>query len=200
MVGEADSVNPAEPSRRPPLGRPGITWRGDGALGGPPRPLPSAAPSGDRVLATLGLRPGALLLRVLAALLDATLLVVLLGIAYSITAQAAGIDPELPAEEMQRALEPLIGVLYLVTLAVYLAYETVCNAAGWSPGKRLCGLRIIDASGRAPGLRRGLLRAGWSLASSVPPWIGYLAATWDDERRTWHDRLSGTWVVRARGE
>lgn len=164
------------------------------------RPAGSRTPEAAGVLATLGLRPGALPLRAVAALLDTTVLVVLLGIAYSITAQLAGIDPELPADEMQRALEPLIGVLYVVTFAVYLAYQTLCNALGSSPGKRLCGLRIVDGRGRAPGLWRGFLRALWSLASSIPPWLGYLAATWDGERRAWHDRLSGTWVVRADGE
>jgi uncharacterized RDD family membrane protein YckC len=152
------------------------------------------------VLATLGFRPGALPLRVLAALLDSALLVVLLAIAYSITAQLAGIDPALPRDDMQLALKPLTGLLYAVTFAVYVAYQTVCNAAGSSPGKRLCGLRVIDERGRAPGLWRGFLRALWSLASSLPPWLGYFAVTWDSERRAWHDRLSGTWVVRARGE
>lgn len=198
MVADADQPTRFEASTRPPLGQPGVSWRGDGALGGP---LPTPAvrgPEATTPLATLGFRPGALLRRVLAALLDYALLVVLLAIAYSVTAQMAGIDPTLPRDEMQIALEPLTGTLYLVTFGVYLAYQTICNAAGASPGKRICGLRVIDVRGRAPGLWRGFLRALWSLASSMPPWLGYFAVTWDSERRAWHDRLSGTWVVRAR--
>lgn len=198
MVGDAEHTSP-ESGARAPLGRPGVTWQGDGSLGGASRSVdwPRRTAEAGNVLATLGLRPGVLPLRVLAALLDSVLLVVLLGIAYSIVAQMAGIDPELPRDEMQVALEPLSGLLYLVTFAVYLGYQTVCNALGVSPGKRICGLRVVDVHGRAPGLRRGFVRALWSLASSVPPWLGYFAVTWDSERRAWHDRLSGTWVVRA---
>lgn len=198
MVGDAEGAVGVDPSAPAPLGRPGVSWRGDGALGGVLQPAASDSPEVDGALAALDFRPGALPLRMLAALLDSALLVVLLGIAYSITAQLAGIDPELPSEEMQVALEPLIGLLYVVTFAVYLAYQTVCNAVGSSPGKRICGLRVIDARGCVPGLWRGFRRALWSLANLAPPWLGYFAVTWDSERRAWHDRLSGTWVVRAR--
>ena len=176
-----------------------MSWRGDGALGGPLPVAEVRAPDATATpLETLGFRPGALLLRVTAALLDYTLLAVLIAFAQTITALAAGIDPALPRAEMEVALEPLLGLLYAVTFGVYLAFQTICNAAGSSPGKRLCGLRIIDVRGRAPGLWRGFLRALWSVASSMPPWLGYFAVTWDSERRAWHDRLSGTWVVRRR--
>lgn len=195
VVGEAERAMPVEPPARAPLGRPGVAWRGDGALGGA-RQAPAAGLPGT--LAALGFRPGALPLRVLASALDFAVLVVLLAIAYSVVAQLAGIDSTLPRDEIERALRPLMPLLYTVTVAVYLAYQTLCNTAGSSPGKRICGLRIIDARGRPPGLRRGLVRALWSLASSVPPFLGYLAVTWDREHRAWHDRLSGTWVVRAR--
>ena len=194
MVTDAEHTTPLEPPARAPLGRPGVAWRGDGALGRVPKPPPRAAAS---TLAARGFRAGALPLRVLAFALDTTVLVVLLSIAYSALAELAGIDSTLPREEMQRALEPLIARFYVVTVTVYLAYQTVCNALGASPGKRICRLRIIDAHGRAPGLWRGLVRALWSLAGSVPPFIGYLAVTWEADHRGWHDRLSGTWVVRG---
>jgi uncharacterized RDD family membrane protein YckC len=59
------------------------------------------------------------------------------------------------------------------------------------------GLRTIDAHGAPPGWQRGLRRAAFALLSDLPLWLGYGVAMWDRERRTWHDRLASTWVVRA---
>ncbi len=196
MVGDTEGLRRSEPAQRAPLGRPGLSWRGDGALGGAMQRV-EVQPSARATPVGVGLEPGPLLLRMLAFVLDYVLLFVLLAIAWTILAEFAGIDSELPRDQMERALEPLAGPLYAVTFAVYLAFHTVCNTLGATPGKRICGLRIVDASGRAPGLWRGLQRALWSLASGMPPWLGYLAVTWSRERRAWHDQLSGTWVVRA---
>ena len=57
--------------------------------------------------------------------------------------------------------EPLValgkwGILIGATVA--MAYTTALDAGGGTLGKRLFGLRIVDAQGRAPGWRRALVR------------------------------------------
>jgi uncharacterized RDD family membrane protein YckC len=96
-------------------------------------------------------------------------------------------------------IEAMLAAPGLVLSQVVLTtvYRWVWNAIGWSPGKRLLGLRTIDRHGRPPGMQRGLQRALFAIVSDVPLWLGYAFAAWDPERRTWHDRFASTWVVRA---
>lgn len=69
---------------------------------------------------------------------------------------------------------------------------------GMTVGKRLLGIRVVDARGDADmpiGLARAAVR--WVvkyLVSGVLP-VGYLWYFRDATRRTWHDRAAGTAVV-----
>jgi uncharacterized RDD family membrane protein YckC len=196
MTGEAG----AEPGRET-LGQPGPSWRGDGALGG--RPRASAVALGPpSALVELGLAPAPYRLRVIGFLVDQLLFAMLYSIvllplllATGLVVLPVGID----ALDGVAEIEALLSAPPLVfsQVALTTVYRWIWNALGWSPGKRLLGLRTIDARGEAPGLRKGLLRAGVAVVSDLPLWLGYAAAGWDRERRTWHDRIAGTWVVRA---
>ena len=86
----------------------------------------------------------------------------------------------------------------LAFFVVGLALQVVWNSIGWSPAQRIIGLRIVDAEGRPPGWRRGLGRTAAAWLSALALGIGYLTATWHPEKRTWHDRIAGTWVVDVR--
>ncbi|WP_344070812.1 RDD family protein, partial [Prauserella alba] len=74
------------------------------------------------------------------------------------------------------------------------AFITVVSAAWFSftPGMALCGIRIgrLDGGG-VPGLWRALVRCG--LTFLIVP-----AAVRNTDARGWHDRLTGTVVVRMR--
>ncbi|MCC6145320.1 MAG: RDD family protein [Candidatus Hydrogenedentes bacterium] len=65
-----------------------------------------------------------------------------------------------------------------------------------TPGKMVCGLRIVMPEGTRITYMRALGRAAaehisWALAG-----FGYFMAAWDDERRTLHDNMCDTRVVR----
>lgn len=92
--------------------------------------------------------------------------------------------------------EALWFVVSWVILMVIL--QCIWNSLGWSPAQRMIGLRIIDTKGRAPGWGRGLGRTAASWLSALALGLGYLAAAWHPEKRTWHDRTAGTWVVDIR--
>lgn len=107
-------------------------------------------------------------------------------------------DPRLAASI--RALEAALASLLLAPLLLYatlaLGWAVAFEASRWqaTPGKRLLGLRVVDAQGRRLDVGRALLRhlaAGLSWLSlnlghalaAVPPHLAL------------HDRLSGTRVV-----
>ncbi len=71
------------------------------------------------------------------------------------------------------------------------------EALGWTPGKRALGLRVIREDGARPGWLHGLVRGGGRVLSTCPVYLGYLWALGDARKRTWHDRMARTLVVRA---
>jgi len=75
-------------------------------------------------------------------------------------------------------------------------YAIVTYSLGTSLGMRATHLSMVNAKGDAPGWGRGTGRAFASILSVLPLGLGYFWAIWDREKRTWHDHLAGTWVVR----
>ena len=71
--------------------------------------------------------------------------------------------------------------------------------AGWTPGKRMLGLRVLREDGTAVGLREALLRSVLRFVDMLPAahGVGLLSATLDARMRRLGDRLAGTVVVRV---
>jgi len=191
-------VAPA-PRVRPPLGYAGPSWLGDGALGAPAvqadtRTTVATGPTNP--LTALGLTVAPWHLRVGAFLVDEFVLSMVFGFVATLLGVAVNVDPSADIAtvftETQRAMQPYVPILYVVEVLVRWPWCVV----GWSPGKWLFGLRVVDAAGKAPGVRRGLTRAAFTLASELPVFLGFVWALFDRERRTWHDHLAQTWVVR----
>ena len=90
-----------------------------------------------------------------------------------------------------------VGALLIVTYVASFGYYWVCNSIGVSLGKRAVGLRIINDSGTSPGAGAGLGRTLGAILSWLALMLGYLWATWDDANQTWHDKMTGTYVIRA---
>lgn len=76
------------------------------------------------------------------------------------------------------------------------AYFWIGNSLGGTAGKRITGLAVIDETGHAPGLARGLVRYLVSLVSALALYLGYLWMIRDEKKQTWHDKAAGTYVVR----
>ena len=93
----------------------------------------------------------------------------------------------IPAQAIQNAL---------MVVALYLYHLLFIAALGRTPGKMLLGLRVADGRGHKPNFGQVLLRelVGKTI-SAAPIFLGFLWALWDKEGRTWHDRMSGTWVM-----
>jgi uncharacterized RDD family membrane protein YckC len=66
---------------------------------------------------------------------------------------------------------------------------------GQTPGKRLLGVRVIDAWGERPSLARAALRTAGYAASVLLCSIGFLWIGFDREKRGLHDWIAGTYVI-----
>jgi len=65
-----------------------------------------------------------------------------------------------------------------------------------TPGKMACGLRVIVADGPRITYLRALGRGVSEILSFLILLIGFMMAAFDPERRTLHDRICGTRVIR----
>jgi uncharacterized RDD family membrane protein YckC len=80
---------------------------------------------------------------------------------------------------------------------VYFTYFHA-TSAGQSIGDRILGIRVLDAgTGRALPYVRAFTRALMSSLSAIPLFLGYLWMLWEPRRRTWHDIVADSLVVRT---
>jgi uncharacterized RDD family membrane protein YckC len=82
-------------------------------------------------------------------------------------------------------------VLFLVIFAYFVGYWAW---KGRTLGMQSWGLQLETAEQRVPGFRACTLRFFASLLSWAPLGLGFFWQLWDRDRRTWHDRLSRTFL------
>jgi uncharacterized RDD family membrane protein YckC len=88
------------------------------------------------------------------------------------------------------------GYLLVMGLIIYLEGEK-----GWTPGKRVLGMRVEDAVRAGTiGWVRGLLRRVTFFISALPLGLGLLWPVWDRRRQTWHDKIARSVVTCHRAE
>jgi len=93
------------------------------------------------------------------------------------------------------ALKDPLSTLYLLT--AWYAYLAWCwHSGGMTVGMRAWRVKIEDIKGERPGWRKTAIRFVVSLVSAAPFGLGYIWSLFDRDKRTWHDILSGTRLVR----
>lgn len=91
------------------------------------------------------------------------------------------------------------AIALLINYTVPIVYSTLfVGAYGATPGKMVCGLKILRADGAKVTYLRALGRYFAELLSSLIFMIGYVMAAFDEEKRTLHDRICDTRVVLSR--
>ena len=172
------------------LGGPGVSWRGDGALGAGRAQLRAMDPDqqsfppavDDRSgypLATFNRRWTGFILDELIVSALALVIWVALGAFTSTSPEVAWAQTAVAATLLR------------------VGYGLIFNPRGWSPGKRWMGLRIVRLDGEVPGLRYGVVRTAVAVISHDLFLIGYIWAALDPKVQTWHDKFAGTYVVRV---
>lgn len=122
--------------------------------------------------------------RLMAALLDAALILLLL----SVLSWALPLDITSGAESSFAIVLQLIGAGVFVVIFWQLFQGT--------PGKLLLGCRIVDArTGGHPQPWQLVLRLFGYVLSVAPAGLGFFWMFWDARRQGWHDKLARTLVV-----
>jgi len=186
-VGEVVEDELDEPS---PFGGPGLAWAGDGALGAGHAPVRTALDVEFEVYPPIleegqdGFPLATFNRRWVGFVVDT---VVIIACAFVVTVVAG-------APETADASATAQSVV--ITTLIRLGYGAIFNPRGWSPGKLVVGLRIVNEEGDPPGLRWGIMRTAATVFSEIL-YIGYIWAFFDKRTQTWHDKLGKTYVVRV---
>ena len=124
-----------------------------------------------------------------AALLDTALLLFSYGAFLSLFAALGG----------RFAFSKLDVAVVAATLALFYAlYVALFTFFGGStPGMMLAHLRVVSFDGADPKPGQLLWRSFGYLVSAGMLMFGFLAALWDEDHLTWHDRISQTYLSSA---
>lgn len=152
----------------------------------PEKPVPSPADE-----AAIALAPGethVLGRRVLAHVLD-----VAASVALAVFISIQWLGDVAPASWLASA----DGSVAWLIAASGLNWVLLQGLTGFSAGKLVTGIRVVDVRGQAPGLKAALFR---TLPLVIEQWgiLGLWAANRSPVRQRFGDRWAGTYVVRAR--
>jgi uncharacterized RDD family membrane protein YckC len=93
-----------------------------------------------------------------------------------------------------------MGAIVAVSVA-YLFYALYVSLfitlAGATPGMQLRGLSVVRLDGSLPDTRQLVWRSFGYLLAGGTLLLGFLWALWDEDRFTWQDRISQTYVTAA---
>jgi uncharacterized RDD family membrane protein YckC len=88
-------------------------------------------------------------------------------------------------------------ILFLIQFAIGAGYPTFfVGKYGATPGKMICGLKVIRPDGSRVSYVRAFARYFAQILSSIILCIGFLMIAFDDECRALHDRICDTRVIR----
>jgi uncharacterized RDD family membrane protein YckC len=93
------------------------------------------------------------------------------------------------------AMRDPVFTLYLA-LVWFLYFGFCWHRGGLTLGMRAWRVRIATEAGELPGWGRCLARFLAAMLSAVPAGAGFLWSLFERRKRTWHDLLSGTRLVR----
>jgi uncharacterized RDD family membrane protein YckC len=151
-----------------------------------PRVRPETRPDAQVVL------PAAMIPRLFAGLVDAGILIFVCSVVVYITLEVCGLRLD---QLRTLPIPPLAGFLLLL-IGGYFVLLTA--AGGQTIGKMAAGIRVVpmDSTDRVS-LGNSTMRAAGYLVSLLPVGLGLVPALVHADRRTLHDRLADTRVVKA---
>ena len=139
-------------------------------------------------------------LRLYASAIDFGILAVALGTSFSFVAQLAILGR---SNRLIDLLAFMLGLLTFVAPALY--FWLLTWRTGQTLGKRIVGVAVVDEEGQTLLLGQSFLREVVAkflfnlLGIAIPLWyLGFLWIGWDKGKRGWHDKIAGTYVVKAR--
>jgi len=142
---------------------------------------------------------GGFWIRFAAKLLDGLILgpVVLVLLFIMGLVMAAGAWRHSSPEDMAVTAMAASAGFWLAMIAVQAAYATFfVGRWGATPGKMICGLKVVLADGGKVTYARAFGRFWAEAVSYMAFLVGYIMAAWDEQKRAMHDHMCDTRVVR----
>ncbi|MGI5241023.1 RDD family protein [Dactylosporangium sp. CA-139066] len=126
--------------------------------------------------------------RVVATLIDGALFSCVSGGVAQANADASGVDVAALPTRTQAGLVVAAALYYIIFEGMF----------GWTIGKLITGIRVVDpVRGRPPGLGRALVRTALRLIDGILGYLlGFLVVLGSRNRRRLGDMAAGTLVVR----
>jgi uncharacterized RDD family membrane protein YckC len=91
----------------------------------------------------------------------------------------------------------MIPLILPMAAVLWVAYFTFFHVAwGQTVGKMIFGLRTLQKNGQPLTYPQSLLRTLSYLVSAFPVFLGFIWTGFTAGKRSWHDLISGTIVVR----
>ncbi|MDE2838408.1 MAG: RDD family protein [Chloroflexota bacterium] len=123
--------------------------------------------------------------RLAAFIVDAVVISVVIGVLDAVGLIDLG-DPT----TTDQALEAVISFGYFILLTA---------AFGATLGKMALGMRVVEEGGQKAGFFRVLIRETiGKIVSAIVFLLGFIWILFDGKRQGWHDKIGGTFVVKAR--
>jgi uncharacterized RDD family membrane protein YckC len=99
----------------------------------------------------------------------------------------------------QIVVDKMDAVVYLIVGYLFYAlyFSLFTTLAGATPGMQLRGLTIVRLDGSLPDTRQLLWRSFGYVLSGATLMLGFAWALWDEDRFSWQDRISQTYVTAA---
>lgn len=135
-------------------------------------------------------RCGAFIIDLVAVAALAAVMTGMAYVGYKVGLAAHGRRPSL-----DNSLPLIVGLTWAVALLATGYFVMLHTLSGQTLGKALFKLRVVGADREAIGYGRALWR--WiSTVATAPLLLGFLWIFWSSEKRSWHDMMAGTWVLR----
>jgi uncharacterized RDD family membrane protein YckC len=91
----------------------------------------------------------------------------------------------------------VLPVLLPLAIILFIAYFAFFHGAwGQTIGKMIFGLRVVTVDGQPLSFPRALVRTMVYALSAIPLFLGFLWVGFTSSKRSWHDWIAGTMVIR----
>lgn len=134
--------------------------------------------------------------RVLAFVID-YMIVVMISVIISLEFNWVAL-PAPGATTMPLPPMPYLAYIEITLCSAYLLYHTLLEQTSWqgSIGKKICGLRVVDANGQKLSLLKSAGRNLGAILSINLYGIPFLGVFISEHKQPWYDKLTGAYMIK----